>query len=418
MKKKWKMWSAGAVAVCLAAGLAPVAVHREHASPAAGYARDQVPSGQTITLWVWVGGPQLEQVKRIAANWAKIHGDQVNVVDQSKNPNGFQFYATAARTGKGPDVLIGMPHDNNGLFAEEGLIAPVPAGLINTKDYSKSVLDACTVQGKLYALPVSVETTALFYNKKLVKKPPTNWQSFVQAANRSGFMYDQANLYFDYAFIGGMGGYIFKNNHGTLDPNQIGLDTPGAIKGFQLMRDMVAKYKWMTPTTNGAVASAKFSAGKLGMYLSGPWDIPNMQAAKVPFGIAPLPTLPNGHHATPFMGVKTTIVNARSQTQAADWSLAEAISNRSAQLAYFNQAQQIPASLSLQKSVTVQSDAYFKAFATEIPYAVPMPNIPQMQAVWSAMSVISNIISGKVSPAQGAHDFVNNIKKGIAVQGS
>ena len=45
-----------------------------------------------------------------------------------------------------------------------------------------------------------------------------------------------------------------------------------------------------------------------------------------------------------------------------------------------------------------------------------MPNIPQMQAVWSAMGEISNIILGKVSPAAGAHDFVAQIKKGIQVQ--
>ena len=44
-----------------------------------------------------------------------------------------------------------------------------------------------------------------------------------------------------------------------------------------------------------------------------------------------------------------------------------------------------------------------------------MPNIPQMQTVWTAMSVIADIINGKVSPAVGANDFVKDIKQGIKV---
>ncbi|MCL6445677.1 MAG: maltose ABC transporter substrate-binding protein [Alicyclobacillus sp.] len=387
-------------------------------APMASAHADSVPSGQTITLWSWQGGPEFTVVKKLAETWAKMHNDTVNVVDQSKNPNGFQFYATAARTGKGPDVLFGMPHDNNGTFQAEGLLAPVPDGLINPKDYSKSVIDAVTIQGKMYSLPVSAQTTALFYNKKMIKTPPKTWQEFVKDANKYGFAYDQANLYFDYAFIGGLGGYVFKDKNGTLDPNDIGLDTPGAIKAFTLMHDMDAKYHWMKPTTTGAIAKAQFIAGKLGMYISGPWDVPDINNSKVPYGISVLPKLSNGHPATPFMGVITTIVNSRSRTQAADWSLAEALSGASAQLQYFNASEQVPTLTKLQKSVTVQSDPYFKAFADQINHAVPMPNIPQMQAVWSAMSIIGNIISGKIAPAAGAKQFVENIKKGIQVQQS
>lgn len=92
-----------------------------------------MPTGQTITIWSWQTGAQLTDMEKIAQTWAKKHQDTVKVVDQSKNASGFQFYATAARTGKGPDVVFGMPHDNNGLFAQEGLIAPVPSGLLNSK---------------------------------------------------------------------------------------------------------------------------------------------------------------------------------------------------------------------------------------------------------------------------------------------
>lgn len=377
-----------------------------------------IPSGKTITVWSWAGGPQLVDIKKVAAAWGKAHGDTVNVVDESNNPNHFQYYATAARTGKGPDVVIGMPHDNNGAFAQEGLLAQVPSGLVDSSKYAQNIIDAVTVNGTIYSVPVSVQTTAIFYNKKLVPDAPTTWDSFVQAANAHGFMYDQANLYFNYALIGGMGGYVFKDNNGTLDANDIGLGNAGAVQAYTLMHDMDSKYHWMTPSVNGNIALAQFTAGKTGMYVSGPWDIPNVQKAGISYGIAPWPTLSNGKPATPFLGVITAFVNSKSHETTADWSLVQSLTDSQAQTDYFNDSQQIPTLTSLQQSSTVQSSVYFKAFADQLQSAVPMPNIPQMQAVWTAMSVLTNIISGKVSPQQGASDFVNNIKKGIAVQGS
>ncbi|WP_053959766.1 maltose ABC transporter substrate-binding protein [Sulfobacillus thermosulfidooxidans] len=374
-----------------------------------------IPKGQTITVWSWQGGPIYNQVVKIADAWAKAHGDTVKVVNQSNNPNGFQFYATAARSGKGPDVVFGMPHDNNGLFAEEGLISPVPQGDFNPADYNSSVDEAVTINDKVYSLPDFVQTTALYYNKSMIKTPPQTWAQFVHDANKYGFMYPQHNLYFNFAVIGGMGGYVFKYQNGKLDPQNIGLNTPGAIQGFTLMRDMDSKYHWMTPSTDSAVSLSKFTAGKIGMTINGPWDIPSFQAAKIPFGVAPLPTLPNGHPMTPFLGVITTFVNARSPYQAADWSLAKALSSSNAQMEYFKLEQQIPALTSLRESPTIQNNASFKAFSDEVRYAVPMPNIPQMQAVWSAMSVIEDIINGKLTPTTGANDFVKDIKQGIKV---
>lgn len=422
--KTWKVATTGVTAIALASGVlagcgVSTTAHAKSTktnTTAVGSA-ETLPKGQSITIWSWAGGPQLADVKKLAAAWAKAHGDTVTVVDQSSNPKGFQFYATAARTGKGPDIVFGMPHDNNGLFAQEGLMSKVPSSVLNPKLYAQNTIDAVKVNGTAYSVPESVQVAAVYYNKKLVKTPPKTWSQFVSDANAHGFMYDQANLYFDYALIGGMGGYVFKASNGSLNPNDIGLDNAGAVKAYTLMHEMDSKYKWMTPSVNGAIAKAQFLAGKIGMYVSGPWDTGDIQKAKINYGIAPWPKLANGKSATPFLGVITTFVNSKSKNQAADWSLVQALSSPKAQVAYFNDSQQIPALLSVQKSKTIQSNVAFKSFTDALHNSIPMPNIPQMQAVWTADTILQNIISGKVSPAQGGKDFVQNVQKGILAQG-
>lgn len=380
---------------------------------------DNVPSGQTITLWCWKADPWLTTVKKIAQAWAKQHGDTVKVVDQSKNPNGFQFYATAARTGKGPDLLFGMPHDNLGTFVKEGLIAPVPAGDINLSDYPTVAAKAVQLNGKAYAIPITIETTEIAYNKSMIPTPPTTWADFVKDANAHGFMYDQANLYDDFALVSGYGGYVFKDNNGTYDTKDIGLANAGAIKAFSLMHDMDAKYHWMTPSVNGSIAKTKFTNGKLGMYITGPWDISDIKKAGIKFGFAPWPTLANGQQAHPFSTVQTEIVNARNKDhEKAAWSLAKALADKDSEVKYCTEDLQIPALTAAENSPEIQSDPNYKAFLKEIQLAIPMPNIPEMQSVWGAASIIQNIISGKIDPATGAKDLVQNIKKGIKVANS
>ena len=391
---------------------------QQTASPKPGVSvsgNEALPKGVHLTVWSWWGVPEFTVVQQYAQKWAKEHGDTVTVVNQSSNANGFSIYPTAARAGKGPDVGIAMPHDNLGLFQEEGLLAPIANQMINPHAYTMTEMNAVRIAGKIYAYPISVQTTALFYNKKMIKTPPVTWAQFVNDANQHGFGFAQHNLYFNYAFIGGMGGYIFGNHNGALDPADIGLSSPGAIKGFTLLRDMDSTYHWMNPNTTGAISLANFTRGSIGMYISGPWDIPNVQKGKINFGIAPLPTLPNNKPATPFIGVMTALVNQRGHNIPSATALAEYLSTVP-EIQYFRVNADLPALIKLQQSAEVQRNAFDAAFLKQAQVGVPMPNIPQMQAVWGAMGEISNIIAGKVSPTTGARDFVTQIKKGIQVQ--
>ncbi len=52
-----------------------------------------------------------------------------------------------------------------------------------------------------------------------------------------GFLALWDNFYFAHGVIAGMGGYVFKNNNGALDRNDIGLNNEGAVKGTEYIQN-------------------------------------------------------------------------------------------------------------------------------------------------------------------------------------
>ncbi|GMA63817.1 maltose ABC transporter substrate-binding protein [Alicyclobacillus fastidiosus] len=374
-----------------------------------------IPKGITLHVLSYWQPEEMTVIKQLAAKWGKEHGDTV-VVEQNSATGSDKFsnWAQEVRAGTGPDVAIAMPSDNLGTFYQEGLLAP--ATLMNPSDYPSQVAEGVKMGGNYYAYPVAAQSVALMYNKKEISTPPTTWNEFVKDANKYGFNMAQEQFYYDYVFLGGMGGYIFKDNNGTLDPNDIGLANSGAVAGFQLLQDMDQKYHWMNPSVDQSVATSQFDNGKVGMFISGPWDVAAAQKAGIQVGVAPIPTLPNGKPGTPLISNLTAIVSDKSKNMAAAQSLAQYLTNSAAELQYFKADADLPALSSLQTNSTITSDPIAKGFVDQLNTAVATPNIAQMQAVYSAQSVIPSILSGKLSAAEGAKQYVNNTKSAISVQ--
>ncbi|GGK18894.1 hypothetical protein GCM10008955_10380 [Deinococcus malanensis] len=60
---------------------------------------------------------------------------------------------------------------------------------------------------------------------------------------RFGFLTDLSDAYANYGVISAYGGYIFKNNGGTLNINDVGIANAGAQKAAALLNDLRYKDK-------------------------------------------------------------------------------------------------------------------------------------------------------------------------------
>ena len=127
-----------------------------------------------LTLWHgWTGAEADTLNNDVLPAWEAAHpGVKITTLavpfDQLKNK-----YQTEAASGGGPDLVIG-PLDWVGEFATAELIQPLDE-LVDANTlggYLPATVDALRYDGKLYGLPESFETVALFYNKTMVPEPP------------------------------------------------------------------------------------------------------------------------------------------------------------------------------------------------------------------------------------------------------
>lgn len=375
--------------------------------------KEETSGEKELTVWSHLTPVEVKEVNEVAQVWGKENGVKVKFVEDKGD---MQAYIQAANSSKGPDVMFGLPHDNLGTFEKAGLLAKVPEGVLNEEDYaSKQLVDAVTLKGDQYALPIAQEAIALFYNKELVKEAPKTIEEVVKIGKEKGFVFDVANFYASYGFIASNGGYVYKSNDGTLDPTNIGLNNDGAIKGYQFLQDLVAKDKLISVDMNGDIASGQFKEGKSAFYISGPWDVKSFKDAGIDFGVAPIPTL-NGQPIKTFMGVQTAFVSANSKKQELAWDLTKYLSENTSDI-LLETGNRIPVLKSVTESEKFAQNEYMKQFAEQTKVADPMPNIPEVQAMWGpGASKIKLLITEQLSAKECADLTVKQMEEGIAQQ--
>lgn len=368
---------------------------------------------KTITVWSHLNTQEVEALNVVAEKWGKEKGVTVKVIEDKSD---MQSYAQAANSAKGPDIMFGLANDNLGTFQKAGLLAEVPSGFIDESKYtSKQVIDAVTIGGKQYGVPLAQETVSLFYNKDKVKEVPKTMEDLVVKAREVGFEFDVNNFYIAYGLISAQGGYVFKNNNGTLDPKDVGLGNEGATKGYQFLQDLVVKEKFMAPDIVGDIAKGDFQAGKTGFYISGPWDVTPFKEAGLNFDVVPMPTL-GGKPVTTFLGVQAAFVSEKSANKDLAWDLMKYLTENSNDL-LIEKGNRIPATKAGVESDLFKKSANMVAFSEQAKNATPMPNIPEVQAMWTpGADGLKALTSGTMDPKAVADQVVKQIAEGIAQQ--
>jgi arabinogalactan oligomer/maltooligosaccharide transport system substrate-binding protein len=408
-------WTKGTLAAFLTIGLLAGCGGSKKAdtpaTPASGTTQTAPKKSENVTVFTHLTPDEIKELEKLADQYNKETGNNVKVQQSTAD---FQAEALAAQSKK-YDVMYGLAHDNLGTFAKAGLLAEVPAGTINDADFNPVAIKAVTINGKKVGVPIALETYALFYNTSKVKEAPKSFEDLVKSAQANGgFAYDINNFYYSFAFLSAGGGYVFKDNNGTLDPKDIGLGNEGAVKGWEFLQKLVTEYKFMDKAIAGDIAEGMFTQGKSAFFISGPWSVAGLKKVNLPFAVAPLPTL-NGQPAKPFVGVQAAFVNAKSDHQQAAWDFIKWMSTKNGSL--YKAGNRLPVLNSVLNSAEVTGDAILNGFVLSSKNGIPMPNIPEVQTMWTpGGDTLKAVTAGQLTPQKAAEQVVTQMKDGIAKQ--
>lgn len=382
-----------------AQGSTPSPVASPGASPAAAVPYEpQGPAVERLVFWTRASedsGPA-EWNALVAATQAYTQaiGSAVELVTVP-DPDFRSRLSLAAPSGEGPDVLGPIAHDWIGELAIQRIALPLtPEQIANVGDFTEAGLRLVSVDGQIYAMPLFTEALALIHNTDLVPEAPTTWDELVAMASSVtsgdvfGFGFPLLEQYYEGPFFFGFGSYIFPFDGGEFNTADIGLNNEGAVQASAFLRDMFHQQQPAMPeavidrANMGPVIDGMFEAGQLGMTIAGPWREPTLTAAGVPYGVATLPSLPNGQPMTPFLGIQALCANAYGQQVDASLDLINFLGSVDGIQLMIEGLNRAPARQSVIPAA-IAINPNLEIWAAQAETANPMPNIPAMGQVWT-----------------------------------
>lgn len=370
------------------------------ASPAAEAVvyEPQGPQVETLVYWTRSSADtspnEWDALVAVAAAYTESIGTQIELVTVP-DADFRNRLSLAAPQGDGPDVLGPIAHDWIGELAFQNIAQTwTPETISGSSDIQQAALDAVTVNGQIYGVPLYSEALALVYNRDLTPDAPSTWDDLVATATeltsgeQYGFAFPITTQYYEGPFFFAFGSYIFRYENGTFDTADIGLNNEGGVEAAKFLRDMYANQTPPQPESvldqanGGGFIDGLMEAGQLAMTIAGPWREPPLTAAGINYGVATLPTLPNGNPLTPFVGYQAVVANAYGEQldAATDFiNFHASTAGVELTLAGFNKApvrtSALPAAVALNPN--------FEQWIAQAESGVPMPNIPAMGQVWT-----------------------------------
>jgi multiple sugar transport system substrate-binding protein len=272
-------------------------------------ASSSAPGHGHVNIVVWEGYTETEAVaiKNLAAEFNATH-PTITVAVQSYGNSDYalQKVLAAIAGGKPPDIsyLYGSwgPNiaTNPGVVSLNKMIAADPSFQWN--DFWSVERQVATVNGRIVGVPALVDNLALVYNKKLfaqagLSAPTPNW-TWTDFENAAVKLTDPAKQQFGWAYVNDASedtvwrywAMLWQAGGSILSPDgkHAAFDSPAGVKALTLLQTL-AQHKSIYLDNGSGNYLPVFNSGHIGMLWTGPWDLSQITAAKVSYGVQILP---------------------------------------------------------------------------------------------------------------------------------
>jgi multiple sugar transport system substrate-binding protein len=293
-------------------------------------------SAGPVQIWEGYPGPEAKEFTHLVSEYeAQNPGQKVETL-YVNNDNTLQKVLTAVRGGSPPDIayLYGSWAPNVAQIPQVvNLTQVVKRPGVNWNDFFTGERAVATVDGKVIGIPALVDNLAVVYNKTLfaqahlpVPSPTWTWTQFVADAKKLtvastkqfGTAYvtpaSEDTVWHWEALLWEAGGGLL-----TADNKKAAFDSAAGLESLETLRTMAVTDKSMYLDPSDSTYSNLFNSGKIGMLVTGPWDLGVFTNVK--YGVQVMPSFPGttaGHQTISGPDNWVVFNNGASQVSAAE----------------------------------------------------------------------------------------------------
>ncbi|MCX2722867.1 ABC transporter substrate-binding protein [Roseibium salinum] len=295
-------------------------------------------------------------------------------------------------------------------LAANDLIIPVDMTEEEKATYAKPILATITSNGKQWGLPRAFSTKALYWNKDLFKaagldpeSPPKTWDEMYNAAkaikektDADGFGLAAAS--FDntmHQFLN----YVYTNGGEVInEEGEIVFNSPNNVEALAFYGKMAEVSQPGPVAYDRAKLRPLFSEGKIGMFISGPWE--RVRVEDVNWGVAPLPVGPSGGAGTLLITDSLAVFKGSGVEEQA-LSLAKLLTNPENQMAFEIAEGYTPLRDMAEVKELVKEDPTWQAFLDAIPTGGPEPFVTDYVGLQDTINeAVQGVVLGEVDAAE------------------
>jgi multiple sugar transport system substrate-binding protein len=401
-------------------------------------------TGTSTGLQIWEGysGAEAKAFAHLLSKWNAANPSEKVTSLYVNNDVSLPKLLTAVKGGSQPDIayVYGSWAPNVARIPQVvNLTKVVQQPGVNWTDFWTGERDVATVNGKVIGIPALVDNLAVVYNKTLFAaahlQPPTpnwTWSQFmadaqkltIPAKKQFGTAYvtpgSEDTVWHWEALLWEAGGQIL-NPAGT----KAAFDSPAGLTSLKTLQTMAVTDKSVYLDQSDQQYGIVFNSGKIGMLVTGPWDLSVFPSVK--YGVQIMPAFPgsSGGHQT-ISGPDNWVVfnNGSARVAAAQkfllWLTA------TSQATYFSLATgDLPIRQSVQNSpgFTQKMDASLPGVDTfitnlgNVKQARPqLSTYPQISTILGTMIV--SVLLGKSQPAAALATAAQQVNQVLASSSS
>lgn len=319
--------SPAATTAAAAATTASAAAESTAASTEAAAASAVDLTGTEVTFWNGFTASDGDVLRDIYNRYNESNGKGITVkMDIMPWANMLEKLAPAIATGTGPSMILLGSETIPEYAASGGLIKMDDFWTISGLDksiYAQNVQDTFVYQDAIYGIPMQYNTQYLYWNKDLFKEagldPEQPPKTFTQLKEYAAKITDKSKERYGFGIATGSSNitnFLWSNGGDwlTADQGKAACDTPEMIEVLSMLQNF-AKNGDTPVGMSGADMDNLLYAGRLGMYINGPWLINGLRTQGVNFGIGGVPGSDSGKLQVPGGGVAWMVTSSATENQ-------------------------------------------------------------------------------------------------------